>query len=88
MNAKCMYSDFEHIVSMHLKIRIYRWYIITAEVCVHVWILCSEKENLDEADGNHELSPAGDEYAIVDKSSKRKPVAAAENQALYQVHVQ
>ena len=48
--------------------------------------LCSEKEKLDEADGNHEQGPAGDEYAVVDKSSKRK-VAASENQTLYQVYV-
>jgi hypothetical protein len=45
----------------------------------------SEKEKLDEADGNHELAPTGDEYAVVDKSNKRKP-AASENQVLYQVH--
>ena len=52
-------------------------------------LLCSEKEKLDDDDGdhiNHEQAPTGDEYAVVDTSSKKK-VVASENQAFYQVHV-
>lgn len=46
----------------------------------------NEKEKLDDADGdpvNHEHAPTGDEYAVVDTSSKKKAVAS-ENQAFYQ----
>ena len=71
---------------MHLKICIHDVSVSLNYMYVLMFeFLCSEKEKLDEADGNHELSPAGDEYAVVDKSSKRKPVTAGENQALYQV---
>ena len=83
----CSYPDVKHIVFYNwLKNHVYGISIAELYVYMYVWILYSEKEKLDEADGNHELSPVGDEYAVVDKSTKRKP-ATSENQALYQVQI-
>ena len=49
--------------------------------------LCSEdKHGADSDPINHEQALTGDEYALVDISSKKKAVPV-ENKGLYQVHV-